>query len=235
MSDLHYPDLHIRGFRGFKELDIPELGRVTLVTGKNNTGKSSVLEALRLHAQNAAARTVYSILTYREEHAGWVDQETLDSDPESMFPTSALFYGFPLLSRDIEPIYISTVKETRRTHLKLSVDWLPETNVAPSTRQLGLVQRSLLGDDEVPALVAETEQQAHAIALHRFSKNPVPDLRAVEQPRLPCVFVNSRSGEGTTGLGRLWDRIALTPMEQDVIEALRLIDPRITAVSMVGN
>ena len=44
---LRIPDLSIEGYRGFKGLDVPQLGRVTLITGKNNTGKSSVLEALR--------------------------------------------------------------------------------------------------------------------------------------------------------------------------------------------
>ena len=39
MNDLHFPNLDIKGFRGIRELTI--LGRVNLITGKNNTGKSS--------------------------------------------------------------------------------------------------------------------------------------------------------------------------------------------------
>ena len=56
MSELHFPDLHIQGFRGIKDLKIPKLGRVTLITGKNNTGKTSILEALRLYTQNLVPR-----------------------------------------------------------------------------------------------------------------------------------------------------------------------------------
>ena len=74
MSELHYPDLTIKGFRVLRDLTIGPLGRVNLITGKNNTGKSSVLEALRLHAQNAAPATITSILKFREE---------LDSTPEA--------------------------------------------------------------------------------------------------------------------------------------------------------
>ena len=55
---MHYPDLTIRGFRGIKELTLPTLGRVNLLAGKNNTGKSSVLEALQLHAQNGDCRAI---------------------------------------------------------------------------------------------------------------------------------------------------------------------------------
>ena len=59
VDGLHFPDLSIRGFRGFRDLTVPQLGRVTLITGKNNTGKSSILEALRLHTHNAAPHVVY--------------------------------------------------------------------------------------------------------------------------------------------------------------------------------
>ena len=38
-TDLHLPDLRFKGFRGIRELTITRLGRVTLLAGKNGTGK----------------------------------------------------------------------------------------------------------------------------------------------------------------------------------------------------
>lgn len=40
--------IHIENFRLFRELDIPKVGQVNLITGKNNAGKTTLLEALRL-------------------------------------------------------------------------------------------------------------------------------------------------------------------------------------------
>jgi AAA15 family ATPase/GTPase len=40
--------LHIKNFRGFRDLKIEPLKRVNLLTGQNNTGKTGVLEALTL-------------------------------------------------------------------------------------------------------------------------------------------------------------------------------------------
>ena len=40
--------LSIRGYRGIRELEMTNLGRVNLLVGKNNCGKTSVLEALSL-------------------------------------------------------------------------------------------------------------------------------------------------------------------------------------------
>lgn len=42
--------IHIENFRLFKKLDIPKLGQVNLISGKNNCGKTTLLEALRLWA-----------------------------------------------------------------------------------------------------------------------------------------------------------------------------------------
>lgn len=46
--------LGIEGFRALRQLKIEGLGRVNLLTGRNNTGKSSVLEALRILAADAS-------------------------------------------------------------------------------------------------------------------------------------------------------------------------------------
>ena len=54
-QNLHLPSLVIRNFRGIDELTIPRLGRVTLLTGKNGVGKTTVLDAVRVWAIEGAA------------------------------------------------------------------------------------------------------------------------------------------------------------------------------------
>jgi hypothetical protein len=43
-----YKSIHIQNFRGLRDLRIDDLGRVNLIVGANNVGKTSVLEALCL-------------------------------------------------------------------------------------------------------------------------------------------------------------------------------------------
>lgn len=45
-----YTSFKIENFRGFKSFEIDDLARVNLIAGKNNVGKTSVLEAIMLHA-----------------------------------------------------------------------------------------------------------------------------------------------------------------------------------------
>ena len=47
MAALLFDSLEIRGFRAFQDLRIEKLGRVNLIVGPNNVGKSCLLEALQ--------------------------------------------------------------------------------------------------------------------------------------------------------------------------------------------
>jgi len=48
-----YTSLHIKGFRCFRDLKIDKLARINLIGGKNNTGKTALLEALHLACGDA--------------------------------------------------------------------------------------------------------------------------------------------------------------------------------------
>ncbi|MFN4257123.1 MAG: AAA family ATPase [Saprospiraceae bacterium] len=57
--------IHIENYRLFDVLDIPKVGQVNLVAGKNNCGKSTLLEALRLYGcRDAQFHVVKSCLQY---------------------------------------------------------------------------------------------------------------------------------------------------------------------------
>ncbi len=43
-----FSNIHVEGFRGISNLDVDGLRQITLLVGKNNTGKTSVLEAILL-------------------------------------------------------------------------------------------------------------------------------------------------------------------------------------------
>ena len=66
-SPLHLDSLSIQGFRGVRKLEIPKLGRVTLITGKNDVGKTTVLEAAQIYGSRGNEGAIYSLLEKHEE------------------------------------------------------------------------------------------------------------------------------------------------------------------------
>lgn len=68
-SKLLLDSLEIKGYRCFEHLTIEKLGRVNLIVGKNNVGKTALLEALWIYARNAGGVT-NDILSRRDEDKG---------------------------------------------------------------------------------------------------------------------------------------------------------------------
>lgn len=49
-KSLILPSFEIKNFRAFRHLKVERLGNVNLVVGKNNAGKTSLLEAMRIYS-----------------------------------------------------------------------------------------------------------------------------------------------------------------------------------------
>ncbi len=232
-------DLEIKRFRAINHLEIKGLGMVNLITGRNNTGKSSVLEAIRILASNADPSIINNILRFREEDTGDGEEQARPVDSEGIFQTSSLFHGFPQFSSSLEPIEISSTGGQSPMKVSLNVGWFTEIREQDGNRRL-LPQNELFTDNETtPAMVIEGSGGRRILPLdllRRFA-NRYRTVRSeiADDAALPCVFVSPYGGERTVTLGALWDKIALTDREKDVVEALRIIDPEISAVSMVGG
>ena len=71
----HITSLNIESYRGLEGLKIENLGDVNIVVGDNNTGKTSVLEAIQLlyeltlynMAKIAMQREIYKMPKYRND------------------------------------------------------------------------------------------------------------------------------------------------------------------------
>ena len=228
---LKFNTLSIKGFRSFKELRIGSMGRVNLITGRNNTGKSSVLEALRLLASNASPRLIQSILLHREEslemlrpvNEAFEESET-PSGIDSFIPLSGLFRGFPELTENIAPIEIEANGASQPMKLCLLA---------------GFSQEDLFAEEEgLAALTIETEETQRILSLNKLNRSLYRrTLRSepFEGQRFPCLYVSPYGGEQTMNLAKLWDNIALSDQEADVVRALQIIEPDIMKVSMIGG
>ena len=234
---LRIPDLSIKGFRGFRDLHIPKLGRVTLITGKNNVGKSSLLEALRLYAGNASPDILDEILESREENA-WGEGAAGFTNP------NPLFYGFPSIEDDADGFSISTCAGDHSGKLAMRFEWRAEIGDGARSARLVPVDEipEDFGGDLVPALVIETEDGTRIRRLDGRTPSPSNLARARRNAaaasipkRFPCALIDARATNGTADLDGLWSEIALTDNEREVVDALRIIAPEIDSVAVVSG
>jgi AAA domain, putative AbiEii toxin, Type IV TA system/Protein of unknown function (DUF2813) len=214
VSPLILDSLEIHNFRGLKELCIEQLGRVNLLTGKNNVGKTSVLEALRLYANPGSSELLIELLRSRDQYA-----EGLRSSKR----------GFNLVWTQLLHRELQSSIVLDQTLIRIGRRGLPAGALEISQR--------FFGDESAAGmsgfyLLFRTEEQSTPLPL--FDLNPLS--RAIFRERVRPfgmvqhdLFIASEyippNGHYPARIGELWDKIALTPLEDEVMRALRLIEP----------
>lgn len=81
--------IFIESFRGLRNLQLKELGRINLLVGVNNSGKTSLLEALSIYSQPLDLREWWIISSQREREDRFVRSSILDSF-QWLFPQESI-------------------------------------------------------------------------------------------------------------------------------------------------
>ena len=203
---------------------------MNLITGKNNTGKSSFLEGIRILATGAALDELQDILRDREEYATGPEAE-FSSRP--LFQLSGMFHGCPELVDRPEPFVISTDGSIHPKEVSVHVSWFSRNRDEQGNLQFE--EHNLDEPDGSASIVVTTSDGIRIHEIERFRTGLSLHRDGSRWAATGCFFVGAHSGEGTAKLGSLWDGIALSDNEQEVVRALRIIDPRISKVTMVGG
>lgn len=222
--------LEIKNFRALEDFKVSKLGRVNLIVGKNNSGKSSILEALRIYAGGAQQ----VLLT---EIAGMHDEVTQASDTENVFveilPFEAFFPGrrFP---DDDTGILIGEINQPETTlQIKYRQMVTEEVSSVDSDgRPFPRIIRRLLEHGDDPSELAGTSEPVlavnkggrEAMPIRLFSRT-LPSRRVDPNAvLLPCAVVPTRF-VSFDELADIWDRVGLTVNKSVVGDALRILAP----------
>jgi hypothetical protein len=225
--------LLIRNFRLFKELKIDRLGRVNLVVGKNNSGKTCLLEALLVYARNADPAILYKLVADREEDWSWIDNDRLEkSNFDIKHPFRFLFNDYRFPEAESGAIEIGPVEDER---LRLKLFPADPNDYKPGGAEIKfpftIGRLDPLTNSGLP-LLARHSGSLHFITDlfgHGITKRWKDSLRTTN-----IQFVFSQGLEaGAEPV--LWDRINITEMEDEVVKSLQLIDPNIKKIAMVGR
>ena len=63
-----YKSFRVKNFRCFKDLQINDLGRVNLIAGKNNTGKTALLEAMYIFTRPLSPQILFQLQEIRSQY-----------------------------------------------------------------------------------------------------------------------------------------------------------------------
>jgi len=232
MSNLVLNSLEIRGFRGFRRLRIEHLGRINLIVGKNNVGKSSLLEALQLYASKGSPRQIWELLVARDE-SGPIPSVSLVEPETVLAALRYLFYGRKEVKTHSSSIQIGAANALNDKFL-LSVGWYTERLDETGRQTMEPLEPEEYNTviNAVPRFVIQIGSQPKT----HYPLDPYAPRRVLkpELKEIKCVFTPA-NGLDRGQISELWDGIALTDLEKDVLDALRIIAPGVERLSLVGD
>lgn len=227
--------LEISGFRALSQLVIPSLGRVNLITGRNNAGKSSLLEAIRLLASGGSIRILSEILTYRDELVSTDSARTWQ--PTDIAPLCSLLTNFPTLSDAGSKFSISAkgAFPSSASSLTGCIKWYTKRyDVDGRLQSYDEANGDLFGElDAIPAFEFSVSGRRRIVPFERLNR-PSLSRSETEPPPVPSIFLDPFSSRSTSEMGGLWDAIALTDVEPEIVKALQIVSADIQAVSLIG-
>lgn len=224
---LHLPTLSIEGFRGIGSLSISRLGRVTLFSGENGVGKTTLLDAVRVYAARGRSTVLSQLLWAHDEITEYTDE---DGDQVLGPDWSALFYGRHAslgtsiaIGPDVEEdrLRIETLSD-----LPIQADLFDEVS-----------------DNDVLILKILLKHWTHYLQFSWLGSNRLAKRRSSSrhpefESSLPSAILCESLGPGLptdSVIARFWDEVALTDDEYRAVDALNLVfHDQVERVAMIG-
>lgn len=216
--------LSIRNFRNFRSLEIDSVSRVNLIVGKNNSGKSNLLDAVSIYTAAADLNWVAQILERREllqKRNGRAHDFIPVSDGADVI--SSLFPNWNKSDSDKNKIVIEANAHRVEMRLVRLVDRTSATNDS------GIKVLDENEQSELPIFRGfQTFSSEHGFKLlvflgaDRFFLPPeIPHLVPFRyvSTRIPTIAESNES--------ELWGEISMSSHKSIVLDALRMVDERI--------
>lgn len=209
-NELLLDSLEIKGYRCFEHLTIEKLGRVNLIVGKNNVGKTALLEALWIFANGGYERLMFEILRERNEIPPYQNGNTL-VQPESSKGLRNLFFNrpnFDFIAYD----YPEELDNELRIQIGLNVDFSgEEPKFVTKVMQITGIRPDSNDINEIPRTELITTYN-RKIENHFIKANGLTDKKLIE----------------------FWDNIEKRVLEDLVIKALKVITPNLLDIRFSG-
>ena len=157
--------------------------------------------------------------------------------PTDLAPFCNLFTGFPDLSSSKHGF--SVVAEGALppaiSRISASIGWyIRRSDPDRQAFSYEPAAADLFGDvDAFPALNLDIGGRQRVVPLDRLQRR-FPMRAETDATPFACVYLDPFSSRSTSQMGALWDAIALTDVEQEIVKALKIVSNDIQAVSIVG-
>lgn len=243
---MNLENVTIHQFRGLRDLELKDLGRINLLVGINNSGKTSVLEALSVYCHPLDIKVWLSTANQREQDIGVYRIRLLDAikwlfthnsasivepdKPIILISSTGLFSAKKLIAsyEEMEQIWLSEESNIRN----LSNEEEIENEDTPRVKKGIKLKIEVFADDgyqlsllgEPPAFITDFLLWED----ERFYR-----LSGKREPSLKTSVVTPSSHRSEVGQFRLLSEATFQNFKADVIKLLKQIDNNISDIEIL--
>ena len=207
-SRLPMDSLQILRYRCFEHLTIERLGRVNLIVGRNNVGKTALLEALWIFANGGSGLLMYEILKERNEIPPPPNGMSLSNSSESIKGIRNLLFARPDLG---------FIPGEYPGELDSGLNFIVGENI------------DISGDEQKPV-----NKMLQISCLRAGSHDSLPQLKINAFLRTVDNYFIKAGGLTDEKLVEFWDNIEKWVLEDLVIEALKIVVPSLSDIRFSG-
>jgi len=210
-----FKSLEISNFRGFKALDFKSIERLNLISGRNNTGKTALLEAIWL-----ASAGIRPDLALTVNHFRGLESFAISLDPNAEQPWDTIFYGY---DRNIEIFFNGTHQDNKETKLKIKTEPLP--TISADVEGKGSASHALVFEVEDQDLKKET--------VRLWFEGGQPKRAPVLPVPFPSIYLSARRPVGPGEDAGRFGALSVERGEEVLTQFLQCIEPRLTKISVI--
>ena len=232
--------LEMNKYRGFRDYRVAGLSHVNLLVGRNNCGKTSILEAIQLLASGSAPEVFAQIAERRGELIASRSDRHGYRVETTLAPTFAHFFhghglarssDFTILSnregshRGATVVVLREIKAERRGESGKATDG---EDAGPS---IAITDRSKQ-DEPHTTIIPVTEEGA---LVQASTVQPAPRRHTASGNGQPVVFIPPESLTPSL-MSDMWNDVVKERRESEVIDAMRILEPGLEdIVFLSGN
>ncbi len=227
-------EVTIRNFKCFKKLTVPQLGRITLIGGRNNVGKTALLEALFLFFDRTRPDMIL-------RQYAWRGIEGVASEPEAMW--APVFRNDDMNGEIIISATIDDKSEQAKFRYNRNFIRPALPNAAQSEAVISTVtsEEGQIPTDQKPFSISaldieysgedDSRQTSHLFI--DAQGQPVLHIDQMNIKSYPACFLAAKKHVSSMETANEFSKLAKEGREGEVVEFLRIIEPRLKALKVI--
>lgn len=213
-----YKSFRIKNFRVFREFIIEGFQRVNLVTGRNNVGKTALLEALFVHCGAANIRLPFSVENFRGVTQFEADVKSASSGLFSEFDTTQAIEFEGIDKLDIKRVCVLrvvpeviTIQQSSGEEDSGARGQALEITFSDPSKNLHVSGRAMWGKEGL-----------------RIDPLPIP-------PLYPAIFVHTKSADHRADADRFSGVTKNVGEEEQFVRAMKVIEPAMRGIRLLSH